>query len=225
MIVEHSDQLPRRLHSLFAMSETQKPADTTTPESSSTNAKTVVVEPTVPERPIRILGDYELVEELGQGAMGIVYRARQKSAGRFVAIKLIRQDLLHGLAAEKQKNAIERFRTEAKAAAQLEHEHIVTVYDVGEIDGQPFFSMRLVEGASMSDVLRDGPMENRRVAKLMEPLARAIHEAHTRGILHRDLKPQNIMIDKNKWVFVMDFGVARQVDLGTGTTLTVPAPG
>ncbi|NQU25714.1 MAG: protein kinase [Candidatus Nealsonbacteria bacterium] len=158
----------------------------------------------------RRFGNYELLEEIGRGGMGIVYRARQLSADRIVALKLIQRDRLAGLSHHTQANTLGRFRHEARAAAKLEHEHIVTVYEVGEIDGQPFFSMRYVEGRDLAQMLRDGPIANRRAAGYMEPVARAVHEAHSLGILHRDLKPQNIPVDsKTGHALVADFGLAK----------------
>jgi len=155
-------------------------------------------------------GNYELLGEIGRGGMGIVYRARQRGADRIVALKVIRRDRLEALPRDTQANAIDRFWHEAQAAARLEHDNIVTVYEVGEVDGQPFFSMRYVEGRSLSDVIQEGPIENRRAAAYMEPVGRAVHEAHTRGILHRDLKPQNILVDtKTGRPLVADFGLAK----------------
>jgi tetratricopeptide (TPR) repeat protein/tRNA A-37 threonylcarbamoyl transferase component Bud32 len=155
-------------------------------------------------------GNYESLEEIGRGGMGVVYRARQRTADRVVALKVIRRDRLEQLPRDTHSNALERFRHEAQAAAKLEHENIVTVYEVGEVDDQPFFSMRYVEGRSLSEILRDGPMENRRAATYLEPVARAVHEAHSQGILHRDLKPQNILVDKKTdRALVADFGLAK----------------
>jgi serine/threonine protein kinase len=155
-------------------------------------------------------GNYESLEEIGRGGMGVVYRARQRTADRVVALKVIRRDRLEQLPRDTHANALERFRHEAQAAAKLEHENIVTVYEVGEIDQQPFFSMRYVEGRSLAEILREGPMENRRAAAYLEPVARAVHEAHCQGILHRDLKPQNILVDKKTdRALVADFGLAK----------------
>ena len=124
------------------------------------------------------LGDYELLERLGAGGMGVVYRARQQSTDRIVALKVIRPDRLSELAALTRAETLLRFHAEAHAAARLEHDHIVTVYDVGEADGQPFYSMRYVDGRSLAEILRDGPLENRRAAAFLEPVARAVHYAH-----------------------------------------------
>lgn len=155
-------------------------------------------------------GNYELLEEIGRGGMGIVYRARQLTADRIVALKVIRRDRLESLPRDTKTSALDRFRQEAQAAARLEHENIVTVYEVGDVDGQPFFSMQYVEGRSLAEIVREGPIENRRAARYMEPVARAVHEAHSQGILHRDLKPQNIPVDsKTDRALVADFGLAK----------------
>jgi len=158
----------------------------------------------------REFGHYELLGELGRGGMGVVYRARQREANRVVALKVIRRDRLEALPRDTQTSAIDRFRHEAQAAAQLEHDNIVTVYEVGEVEGEHFFSMRYVEGHSLAELLRRGPMDNRRAAAYLEPVARGVHEAHLRGILHRDLKPQNILVDqKTDRALVADFGLAK----------------
>ncbi len=170
-----------------------------------------ISEGTATEEPTpTIMGDYELLDNLGEGGMGVVFRARQRSANRTVALKVIRPERLSALLPAKKKEAIDRFHTEAQAAAALEHDNIVTVYDVGEVDGQQYFSMRYVDGRSLADLLRDGPLENRRAAEYMEPVARAVHEAHQHGVLHRDLKPQNILVDdRSDRALVADFGLAK----------------
>ena len=164
-------------------------------------------------------GNYESLEEIGRGGMGVVYRARQRTADRIVALKVIRRDRLDQLPRDTHSTAVDRFRHEAQAAAKLEHENIVTVYEVGQVDGQPFFSMRYVEGRSLSEILREGPMDNRRAAAYLEPVARAVHEAHSQGILHRDLKPQNILVDdKTDRALVADFGLAKLTEGGDELT-------
>lgn len=136
----------------------------------------------------RAFGDYELLEELGRGGMGVVYKARQKSLNRIVALKM----LLHGEAASADDRA--RIRAEAKAAALLKHPNIVAVFDVGECDGRDYFTMPFIEGKSLAHLLAEGPMPPRDAAQLVATVAHAVHHAHQQGIIHRDLKPGNILI-------------------------------
>jgi serine/threonine protein kinase len=138
--------------------------------------------------------DYQILEAIGLGGMGMVYKAHRKSTNSTLALKVIRPDRLEGLAPERRRKIIQRFIIEAQAAAQLEHDHLVKVYEVGEEGGRPFYSMRYVEGSSLNDMLAAGPLDPRRAAGYLEPVARAVHEAHRHGILHRDLKPQNILL-------------------------------
>ncbi|HEV3260899.1 MAG TPA: serine/threonine-protein kinase, partial [Gemmataceae bacterium] len=157
----------------------------------------------------RLLGDYELLSQLGKGGMGVVYKARQRSANRIVALKVIRPERLEDAPPEQRREWLKRFRAEGQAAARVDHDHVVTVYEVGEVDGQPFYSMRYVEGRSLADVLRDGPVPDRQAAAYLEPAARALHCAHSRDVLHRDLKPGNILVDGGGRPFVADFGLAK----------------
>jgi WD40 repeat protein/tRNA A-37 threonylcarbamoyl transferase component Bud32 len=180
----------------------------------------------------RFLGDYELLDRLGQGGMGVVYRARQCSADRVVALKVIRRDRLEDLPPDKRARWRERFQMEAQAAARIEHEHVVPVYEVGEIAGQPFYSMRYIEGHSLARAPAGQPAAGkdaaRRAARLLAAVARAVHAAHACGILHRDLKPQNILLDAQDRPFVTDFGLAKWLEgagepTQTGDCLGTPA--
>ncbi len=156
-------------------------------------------------------GSFELIKKLGEGGMGMVYQAKQLNAGgRLVALKVIRPDRLGTVADDARREAIARFRVEAQAAARLTHENLVTVHEVGEIDGQPFYSMRYVEGRSLRSLVTNGPLDNRRAAEILLGVARGVHEAHRHGILHRDLKPENVIVEASTGTpLVADFGLAK----------------
>jgi len=165
------------------------------------------------ELPCRF-GDYELIAELGRGGMGVVYRARQLSLNREVALKMI----LRGQLASPVELA--RFKAEAEAAARLNHPNIVPVYDVGQVDSRPFFTMKMIRGQTLSQRLANGPLPARESALLLASVARAIQHAHQNGVLHRDLKPSNILIDDEGIAHVTDFGLAKQTDDAASLTRT-----
>jgi TolB-like protein/Tfp pilus assembly protein PilF/predicted Ser/Thr protein kinase len=186
----------------------------------------------VPRRWTKVLsdfGDYELLEEIGRGGQGVVYRAHQKSLNRIVALKVI------GLGPWTTDKHLKRFRREAEAAAHLEHPYIVPIYEVGDRDDQCYFSMKFVEGGQLDEVVRSTtadsscgerePMSVRQAVALVAKVARTVHYAHEHGILHRDIKPGNILLDKHGEPHLTDFGLARLVEAESTVTGTLDVLG
>jgi serine/threonine-protein kinase len=179
------------------------------PPSTPTGDQSMSSTASLPRR----FGDYELLEELGRGGMGVVYKARQCNPDRIVAIKM----LLQGELASAADRA--RFQAEAQAAARLEgHSNIVPIHDVGVCDGQPYFSMKYVEGTTLARLVAQGPLPPREAARYVATVSQAIHYAHQQGIVHRDLKPSNILIDLHGQIQVTDFGLAKRVEGGANLT-------
>ena len=152
---------------------------------------------------IQYFGDYELIQEIARGGMGVVFAARQTSLNRIVAVKRMLQATL---ATPEQ---VRRFRAEAEAAASLRHPNIVGIYEIGEHKGQHYFSMEYIEGGNLAELVRDGPLAPRRAAEFLKTIAAALAYAHERGILHRDLKPSNVLVDEHDQPHVTDFGLAK----------------
>ena len=162
------------------------------------------------------LGNYEILEEIGRGGMGVIYRARQRHSRRIVALKRVLS--YHA----DSSDTLARFRREAEAAASLDHPNILPIYEVGESeDGVPFFSMKYASGGSLQEVgpaLRD---DQREIVRLMAKITRAVQHAHRQGILHRDLKPGNILLDGRHEPLVSDFGLAKWLDTSSDLTRTL----
>jgi hypothetical protein len=197
------------------MTPSSQPAPQATTLAETTPAPTLPAPGTPVSLPARF-GDYELLEEIARGGMGVVYRARQVSLGRVVAVKMIL-----GRVAESEE-AVERFHREARAAAALDHPNIVAVHASGQHDGRPYFVMAYVEGDNLNDLVRrEGLPAPRRAAELLRAVAGAVEFAHGHDIIHRDLKPENVLVDRQGRPRVTDFGLACQLELpAAGDRLT-----
>src|SRR6266852_3034157 len=179
--------------------------------ASTLDGVTRIIPPT-PDLP-RISG-YEVQEVLGRGGVGVVYKARHLRLNRAVALKM----LLAGPYAQPQE--LERFLREAEAVAGLRHPNLVQVYDVGDLDGRPYFTMEFVEGGSLADSIAGTPRPARQAAELVATLADAITAAHRGGVVHRDIKPSNVLLTADGTPKVSDFGLARRLEVGSSLTQT-----
>src|SRR5438132_6481649 len=175
-------------------------------ESSDANAALHVRKAPRPAKTLADFGDYELLEEIGRGGQGVVYRARQKSLNRTVALKVI------GLGHWATRAHLKRFRLEAEAAASLEHPGIVPIHEVGERDGSCYFSMKFIEGGHLDEIVRRDPMPIRQAAELIAKVARTVHYAPEPGILHPDSKPGSTVLGAKGEPHLTDFGLARLLD-------------
>ncbi len=182
--------------------------ESSTPQETSLG-RTIIdapqLEPSASKQVVRYFGEYEILEKLGAGGMGVVYKARQKKLNRIVALKMIRSGEL------ANSSDVQRFEAEAKAAAKLSHPGIVSVHEVGIHDGHHFYTMDYVEGGNLSQLHRDEPVAAKHAVKLVRQLAESMHYAHSKGIIHRDLKPANILLNANGEPRITDFGLAKRI--------------
>ena len=197
------------------MSEPSRMDELSGDESNGATNPTLTAHSTI----VGEFGDYELLEEIGRGGQGVVFRARQKSLNRIVALKVI------SLGQWASKTHLMRFRREAEAAARLEHPGIVPIHEVGEREGSCYFSMQFIQGGQLDEAVRDKPMPGRQAAELMAKIARIAHYAHEHGILHRDIKPGNILVDAKGEPHLTDFGLARLLESESTITRTIEVMG
>jgi len=163
---------------------------------------------------VKYFGNYELLEEIAKGGMGVVWKAKQQALDRIVAVKMIRSGLFAGT------DEVQRFHAEAQSAAQLKHPNIVNIHEIGEHEGQHYYSMDFIEGTTLADQCHGKAMNAREAAELLRTVCDAVHFAHKRGILHRDLKPHNLMLDAEGRPHVLDFGLAKRIDDDQSLTMS-----
>ncbi len=195
------------------------PVDGTAPTVALSGSPPESTQPAPPETVLRYFGDYELLEKIGSGGMGVIYRARQRSLNRIVALKMIKT----GQFASDEE--ILRFHTEAEATASLRHPNIVAVYEVGQREGQHYFSMDFIRGRSLAELIARHQVTPDKAAEYVQTTALAIQHAHAHGVLHRDLKPSNVLIDAAGQLKVTDFGLAKNVASGVDLTTSGSALG
>ncbi len=200
--------------SLSGFEVTIDKSPTKTPDQTVASQLAVPVSPTTVSEKITYFGDYEILNEIARGGMSVVYRARQTSLRRIVALKMILSGELAG------QNEIARFQSEAESAANLDHPGIVPIYEIGRHNDHHYFSMAFVDGPSLSEVLREGPMESRRAAELLRKIADAVSYANDKGVIHRDLKPGNILLDSDGEPHITDFGLAKRLQADKELTTT-----
>jgi serine/threonine-protein kinase len=188
------------------------PAAETGADPNRTAPDEAPAQPEEATSPYPAIPNYEILGELGHGAMGVVYRARQTGLNRVVAFKMI----LSGARASAQE--LTRFRSETEAVARLQHPNIVQIHEVGEHDGRPFFSLEFVDGGTLATRLRESLPDPNEAAALVEQLARAVHAVHRCDVVHRDLKPANVLLTADGTPKITDFGLAKMLDEDAGRT-------